>query len=157
MLKGSQACLYNWSSAASSLPPSRHMCASRQQNSQHQEDVKDECSDMQIGTILCWLHIWSNCGVKWLPWPSRIRRRYFPVMQPFVVAMKIFWRQKRPIWSVTHPFSLSSILQSCGRASSPYQAYIWGFPLNTMHGGRAHPIALTHPIAIGQENQQFQH
>ena len=107
----------------------------------------DVCAGIQRLMILFSVQYWSNSGVAWLPWPSRISRRQAPVIRGAVCLLKCF-SHSNPSSSVVQPLSLSAITQSAGRLR--YQLAWWSFLDRMMTGGIDQLDALIALIAVIQ-------
>ena len=68
--------------------------------------------------IECSVQNRSNSGVKWLPWPSRIKSRYTPFVRCAVCFSNTFLSQVRPNILSVQPLSLTPITQSPGSSVS---------------------------------------
>src|ERR1700709_1352129 len=102
---------------------------------------------MQSVIIECSLQNRSNSGVRWLPWPSRIRSRYTPFVRYAVCFSNTCSSQVRPSSLSVQPFSLTPITQSEGRVSE-YQVDWCTLPSKIITGGTLHPYDEIQSITV---------
>jgi hypothetical protein len=89
----------------------------------------------------------SNSGVPWLPWPSRIKSRYTPLVRCAVCFSNTCSSHLRPNSLSVQPFSLTAITQSEGRVSE-YHVDICTLPSKIITGGTQYPYDEMQSIAV---------
>ena len=102
---------------------------------------------MQRVIIFAFVQYCWNSIELWLSWPSRMSRRWVPIVRSLVCLLKCS-SHFIPSSFVVQPFSETPITQSLGRLSSLYQIERWCLPWKMIKGGIVWPAALTQTTLV---------